>query len=155
MLFLPFHRRRLRRTAGLTLVAWVLALLAGMVNACQIQPHGPGAHAVAVFTQGDATERGLHATPALHDEDGDHDGAGGPEGKSGTGKAACLKFCDEESSTVAKGETAQTDLPCMVMAASIDWQRAMPTSTAATWQAAERPIAQGPALFIRFLRLTI
>lgn len=34
------------------------------------------------------------------------------------GKAGCLKFCDDESSTVAKGKTAQTDVPGAVVVAS-------------------------------------
>ena len=97
----------------------------------------------------------MNARQLLDGEDGDHDGAGGPEGQADTGKAGCLKFCDDQSSTLAKGETAQTDLPGMVMTAAIDWLSAIPTATAATWRSAERQISQGPPLFIRFLRLTI
>lgn len=137
MLPLYFQRCHLRRSAGLTLLAWVLALLTGMVNACQVQPHGAGTQVSVVSTQGE---------PA---------GAGGPDGQANTDKPACLKFCDDESSTVVKGETAKTDLPGIVKGASIDWPPAMPTATVATWRSVVQQAAQGPPLFIRFLHLTI
>jgi len=38
MLPMPFTRRQMRRTAGVTLFAWLFALLSGAVNACLIQP---------------------------------------------------------------------------------------------------------------------
>jgi hypothetical protein len=155
MLSLYFQRHHLRRTAGLTLLAWVLALLAGTVNACQVQLHGPGTQASVVITQGDSAERGMRARQTLHREAGDHDGAGGPAGHADAGKGACLKFCDDESSTVAKGEATQTDLPGIVKVASTDWLPAMPTATVASWRSVEQQGSQGPPLFIRFLRLTI
>lgn len=155
MLSLRFQRRHLRSTAVLTLMAWVLALLAGIVNACQLQTYSPGTLTPGVSTRGDSAERGMHAGRTLHVENGDHDVAGGYEGQSDTGKAGCLKFCDDESSSVATAKTSQADLVGMVTVASIDWLAAMPTATGAPWRQFERPASQGPPLFIRFLRLTI
>ena len=73
MLSLRLQRRHLRSTAVLTLIAWVLALLAGVVNACQLQTYTPGTLTQGVSTRGDSAERGMHAGQALHVEDGDHD----------------------------------------------------------------------------------
>ncbi|MBN8489881.1 MAG: hypothetical protein J0M00_00410 [Burkholderiales bacterium] len=155
MLSLPFQRRRLRSTAVLTLMAWVLALLAGIVNACQLQTYTPGTLTPGLSTQGGFAERGLLAGQPLLVEEGDHDVVGGHEGQSDTGKAGCLKFCDDESSTVATAKTSQADLVGMVTVSSIDWLAAMPIATGAPWRQVERPVSQGPPLFIRFLRLTI
>ena len=155
MLSLPLQRRHLRSTAVLTLMAWVLALLAGIVNACQLQTYTPGTLTPGVSARGDFAERGLHAGPALHVEEADHDVAGGHEGQSDTGKAGCLKFCDDESSTVATAKTSQTDLVGMVTVASVDWLAAMPTATGAPRRQVERPVSHGPPLYIRCLRLTV
>ncbi len=155
MLSLRLQRRHLRSTAVLTLMAWVLALLAGVVNACQLQTYTPGTLTQGVSTRGDSAERGMHAGQALHAENGDHDAAVGHDGQSDTGKAGCLKFCDDESSSIATAKTSQADFVGMVTVASIDWLAAMPTATGALWRQVERPASQGPPLFIRFLRLTI
>jgi hypothetical protein len=154
MLSLPFQRRHLRSTAVLTLLAWLLALLAGIVNACQLQTYTPGTFVPVVSTQADFAEHGMHAGRALH-VDGDHDVAGGHEGQSDTGKVGCLKFCDDESSTVTQAKTFQADLVGMVTVASIDWLAAMPAAAGTPGRRIERPASQGPPLFIRFLRLTI
>ena len=155
MLSLRFQRRHLRSTAVLTLLAWVFALLAGVVNACQLQTYTPGTLAPVVSTHGDFAERGMYAGQALHVEKADHDVADGYEGGSGTGKTGCLKFCDDESSTIAQAQVSYVDLVGMVTVASIDWLAAMPNATGAPLRQVERPVSQGPSLFIRFLRLTI
>lgn len=72
------------------------------------------------------------------------------------GKAGCLKFCDDESSTFAKSKTAQTDLLGPVVVASVEWRSTVPKATATMWRSAGRPApSQGPPLVIRFMRLTI
>lgn len=156
MTSLTFQRRHLRRTAALTLMAWVLALLAGLVNACQVQPHGSGTQAPVAAARGVAAERGKYATQVPYRDRVDQDAAGEHGGPSpDTGKSDCLKFCDDESSSLPSGEASQPDLPGMVRVARIEWQPASPTVTAETGGAAERHVSQGPALFIRFRRLTI
>ena len=68
----------------------------------------------------------------------------------GRGQGGCLKFCDDEFSTIAKGETAQTDVPGAVVVASVDWHAGVPTATVAMWavgRAASLPgAASGPTL---------
>ena len=144
MLILPFHRRRLQGTVWVTLLAWSLALLAGMVNACQIQPHGAGLAAPVASTQWPHVGYGRDDGHAEHDAP-----------TSDPGKAGCFKFCDDESSTVAKGTTAQPDLPGAALMSSLHWRSATSAATAATWRPVERPASRGPPLVIRFLRLTI
>jgi hypothetical protein len=108
-----------------------------------------------VYAQGDSTEQGMHAMPALHTENSGHAGVGRHEGQTDSGKTACLKFCEDESSTAAKGETAQADFPGVVVATSIDWQLAQPVAISATGRSIDRQGSQGPPLFVRFLRLTL
>lgn len=156
MVSLHFQRRHLRRTAVLTLIAWVLALFGGIVNACQLQTHAPGSVASPESSQRHAAEQAMHAGHALPGEEGAHDVSAGPgRHDADSAKSACLKFCNDESSTVAKHEAAQTDLPGMLAVASIDWQPETSTVTVTTWRSVERPGSRGPPLFIRFLRLTI
>ncbi len=160
MLSLPFHRRYLHRTVWVTLLAWVLALLAGVANACQLQP--PGALVSGTATGSPSAERGTHPMAAFHIEHGHHDAHALHDGAApdddaapDAGKAGCLKFCDDESSTMPQGKTAQGDVPGPVLVASINWHSALPTATVPVWRSAERPASQGPPLVIRLLRLTI
>jgi hypothetical protein len=156
MVLLPFQRRHLRRTTLLTLLAWVLALVAGLVNACQLQTHTPGSYAAFAAPPADGAERALHAGHALHGADGQDDGAGRHDRHDADpAKAGCVKFCNDKSSTVAKHETDPADLPVMLVAAGSDRQPASSMAAAAAWRSVERTAAQGPPLFIRFLRLTI
>jgi hypothetical protein len=154
---LTFQRRHLRRTTVLTLLAWVLALAGGMVNACQLQAHTPGSYASLASSRADGAEPALHAGHALHGADGKHDGAGRPDRHDpDPAKAGCLKFCTDKSSTVAKHETGhQADFPSVLGAPGLDWQPELSTTVATARRSVERTAAQGPPLFIRFLRLTI
>ena len=140
MLALVFHRRRLRRTTWVMLLAWVLALSAGVVNACQLQPHGLGSHA------------SVSSIP--HDGHGLHDGDDMDEGVD-AGKAGCLKFCDDGSSSVPQSKSAATDVPCPVGLARLDEALASPAGAGPMQRLLEQSPAHGPPLVIRFLRLTI
>lgn len=152
MLSFDSQRRHLRRTTVLTLLAWVLALLAGVVNACQLQPYAPGALAQVSDSNSPSAVREMHVAQKAH---ADHAALASHEHQSDTGKAGCLKFCDESSTTVTPAKTAPTDLFGMPAVASIDWAAAAPDSVCAPWRRVEQPVCQGPPLFIRFLRLTI
>lgn len=129
-----FTRQPLRRTACVALLAWVFALFSGVVNACLIQPVAP------VDRQAEHTHR--HVV----DESSGLGTAGG--------KAACLRFCADESSAQAKSET-QADLPGPLLLASVRWPLATPVAAVAPWHPVERPASVGPPLFLRLLRLTI
>jgi hypothetical protein len=97
----------------------------------------------------------MHVAQKAHAEHADHAALASHEHQSDTGKAGCLKFCDESSTTVTPAKTAPTDLVGMPAVASIDWAAAAPDSVCAPWRRVEQPVCQGPPLFIRFLRLTI
>lgn len=154
---LAFTRRQLRRSAGVTLFAWLLALLSGAVNACLIQPSatflarsnvslvGPLVAEVAVPEQ--ATRL---IESARHHPGDEH---GGPVGD--LGEAGCLKFCADESSAVTKSKAAQAELPGPFFVSRVDWQPASPVADVAPWRSVDRPASQGAPLFIRLLRLTI
>jgi hypothetical protein len=157
MLTLPFTRRQSRRTACVTLFAWLFALLSGAVNACLIQPSATalarskvslvGPLVGEVAGPGQATRQ---IEDAQHRADDEH---GGP--LDDLGEAGCLKFCADESSAVTKSKAAQADLPVPFFVSGVDWQPASPVAEVAPWRSIDRPASQGPPLFIRLLRLTI
>jgi hypothetical protein len=92
----------------------------------------------------------------FHVEPGDHDSRAGHTGDTtDAGQATCLKFCDDESSTVAKSNTAQTDLSTLAVASRTNWYAVVPAITVAMHRSVEQSVSQGPPLVIRFLRLTI
>ena len=151
MFSLSFHRRHLRRAALLTASAWVSALVAVVAHACLLQPEGgrystPGAaNGSTVFEPAAQTAHVAH----------EHHGSRGAEadGTTDPGQASCVKFCDDESSTVAK--TAPHDLPGLLVASRTNWHVVLPATSAVARVSVERPLAHGPPLVIRFLRLTI
>ena len=157
MLTLPFTRRHLRRTACVTLFAWMFALLSGVANCCLIQPNPQGepgaislqADPVVGGTAGPATRKVQHVHHHGEDED---DGLGNG---SGSAKAGCLKFCADESSAVTKSKAAQADLLGPIFLATVHWLSAVPIAAATEWTLVERPATVGPPLYIRLLRLTI
>jgi hypothetical protein len=77
------QRHRLRHVAAQWLLAWLLALAAGFVNACVLEP--AARHGIA------STGQDQHATATLHD--GQEEPHGHPS--HDPGKAPCAKFCDE------------------------------------------------------------
>ena len=129
MPFMPLYRHRLRRTAWVMLFAWVFALLAGVVNACQLQT--PDRHATGV-TLGESAGHTVDAA-----------------------QAGCLKFCDDESSAAASGKTVQADLPGPVAVGASNWPLALHPGPSALMRADAPAATQGPPLVIRLLRLTI
>jgi hypothetical protein len=153
MLSLSFHRRYLPITALLTVSAWMLALLAGAVNACLLQPELGHAYTSAESTRSTLTESALRGSYVDH---GDHGlRAGQTDNTTDAGQASCLKFCDDESSTVAKGKSAQASLSGFALASRTNWYTVAPATAVANRGAVERLFSHGPPLVIRFLRLTI
>lgn len=149
MLTLSFHRCHRRRTAWVTLLAWVLALMAGMVNACQLQTRDaarPGPAKVGLH------DRGVHAAQASHAGHVVQDrGVPAPD----AGKAGCLDFCDDGASTLAKGQVGHDELAAPVVVAILERRVALTAPSAAFEHATSRPRAHGPPLVIRFLHLTL
>ena len=133
-----------------------MALLAGMANACLLQPHGHGPSAAAVAPhEGSPAHvlKSVQAPPTDHEHPAGH--AEPVDDSPDAGKAGCLKFCNDARSTVANGGAVQPDLPGPALFACIEWSAMVPTGRVLTWSSAQRPRSQGPPLVIRFLRLTI
>ena len=157
---LTFNRRHLRRTACVTLLAWALALLSGVVNACLLQPHRQAASASSATSSPGLADAGLIDSTVVYVEHSHHDNhQARQDDRGGTtkdaGQAGCLKFCSDESSTLAKGKFTQADLPNPVVVAVVVWPSKAPLPMGTLRRSAERPASPGPPLVIRFLRLTI
>ena len=152
--------RRLRHIVWLTLLAWLLALSASVVNACVLglpdatasgmesgdrrEPawHGSSASLPKPDALGELHE---HATTAHGQDDHGQD----------TGKDPCRKFCSDESSGLPKAKSCDSDLT-VVFGADAAWHFAS-ASTMSVWSGVlrERPTSRGPPLVIRFLRLAL
>ena len=155
---MPFHRSHLRRTAWVTLVGWLWALTAGMVNACALAPSGLAGHG-ATFVQVSAVP-GIDVAGALdHKKAVDHDGPGWRVGNPGhehdADKAGCQKFCDDESSALAKSTASPLDLGMQAMALAPTWRPDLAASAVATWLPLQMQSSQRLTLAIRFQRLTL
>jgi hypothetical protein len=154
-----FDRRRLRRTAFATLVAWLLALTAGVVNACVLTPTGQPERAVTPASHAGGVAPGHHAgTPTDVRPGGDPD-PGASVANSGHGqdfaKASCLKFCDDGSSGMAKVKLPVVDPAASLVTAGEPWDVMTASGGVESSQSLERPGSRGPPLVIRFLRLTL
>lgn len=154
---LNFNRQQLRHTACVALLASLFALVSGVANACLLQAAEPGAAALSlsVSTRTGGCDSGAEpcerdARPAYHHADSER-GEPSEHGRN----AVCLKFCGDESSALAKSKASLADLPGPVLLAGAPWSPAEQVAAAAQWQAVERQVSVGPALFVRLLRLTI
>lgn len=139
--------RRLQRLVRLTLLMWFFALASGVVNACVLNLPGraaeesaPSLHTEAATHAGSAEGIGGHGA-------GDHGGT--------SGKDTCLKFCDDESSALAKSTTYGADMAAALVDLRVERRLAVPVVHADSSWVLEPPHAQGPPLVIRFLRLTL
>jgi hypothetical protein len=133
-----------RRTAGVLLVVWLFAVAAGVVNACALTPTGLSAHA------------GVHADVAAHGSHHDDDRLiDRHRQEQPPGKDSCLKFCDEESSAIAKVKSPAVDPGSTLPTLAEPWRATVHASGAGPWQSPERPGSHGPPLVIRLLRLTL
>jgi len=150
-----FDRQRLRHTVWVTLVAWLFALSAGVVNACMLAPAG----AVGVGVDAASPLRtAAHAEVPNPSRVVVHGGEGGlyPQHGPGpdSGKDSCLKFCDDESSALSKSKGSTLDPGVALLAGIARWNPIVPKTPLGTRLSLRRPPAQGPPLVIRFLRLT-
>jgi hypothetical protein len=150
-----FDRGQLRRTARVTLVVWLFALAAGVVNACVLTPAGAAERRVAPISHVDIAAHGVLAGPG---HDGDHV-QGGPVLPHGhgqdAGRASCLKFCDDESSAIAKVKLPVVDPGAGLVTVVEAWNPMAAIGGPGFRRAPEPPGSQGPPLVIRFLRLTL
>lgn len=151
-----FDRRQLRRTTWATLAVWVLALAAGVVNACGLTPAGPAERATL---QVGIVVHDEHAvapsSSAFESHHGQSEAVGHHDHGQDSGKGSCLKFCDDESSAIAKVKLPFVDLSATLLTAAEPWNAILAAGSAGFRQSLERPGSQGPPLVIRFLRLTL
>lgn len=88
----PFAYSRIkRRIASVMLVFWLFALGAGWANACILQERGTHLHPDETAHAGTSTASAGHVGVL-----GDH------EADSSSGKAPCLKACDDSSKSLVK-----------------------------------------------------
>lgn len=152
-----FDRRRLRRTVCVTLAAWLFALTAGVVNACVLTPHSDALRAAVLETHRENLARQEPAGSPAQAGDNEHRGAraGHTQDAGGAAKGDCVKFCDDESSALAKYNAPILDLGAGVATVFEPWSAAVSISGAEARRSLERLPAQGPPLILRFLRLAL
>jgi hypothetical protein len=152
--------QRLRRLVWLTLWAWSFALLSGVVNACVLNL---AERAMERSSPSSRLETATHARladsieargPTGHDADsGSLHRQEREHGSSG--QDSCLKFCDDESSALAKSSAAGVDIGATLVDARLGRHLAVAATQADAGSMPEPPRAHGPPLVIRFLRLTL
>ena len=137
----------MRRFAWLTLLTWSFALASGVVNACVLNLPDRSV---------DGSTLSLHNETATHAASSQGIGGHGADDHEGTsGKDTCLKFCDDESSTLAKSTSYGADMAAALVDLRVQQRLAVPAVTVDSSLSPEPPHAQGPPLVIRFLRLTL
>jgi hypothetical protein len=151
-----FDRRQLRRTACATLVVWVLALAAGVVNACALAPGGPVDRSILQvgIVSLDAQAR-APSSAAVESHQEQVEAVSHHENGQDSGKGSCLKFCDDESSAIVKVKLPVVDLSATLLTAAEPWNAIVAAGGAGFRQSLGRPGSQGPPLVIRLLRLTL
>jgi len=149
-----FDYRQLRRTAWATLVVWMLAMAAGVVNACALTPSVSverTTRQVGIVVH-DARDL-VPSTSAIDAHHEQPETVGHHDHGQDSGKGSCLKFCDDESSAIAKVKLASADVSAILITTAQPWRAA--AGAAGLRQSVERPGSQGHPLIIRFLRLTL
>ena len=152
--------RRLRHIVWLTLLAWLLALSAGVVNACVL---GLPDAAVSGVETGDRREPAWHGSSAylpkpealveLHEHGTTAQGQ--DDHGQDIGKDPCRKFCSDESTALPKAKPCDSD-STVVPVADAAWHFASAaTMSVSSGVFRERLTSRGPPLVIRFLRLTL
>ncbi|HET7527743.1 MAG TPA: hypothetical protein VFK10_17500 [Burkholderiaceae bacterium] len=148
---LAFRTHRcLRTTVWVTLLGWLFALTAGVVNACVLSI--PSAATLGLSAESHIA----HSSQAVADTE-HHDHAPVAHHKHGQNSAndSCLKFCDDESSALSKGSASALDLGVALVAAVALPSAVAPIAHVGAELSLQRPTAQGPPLVIRLLRLTL
>ncbi|MFO1217557.1 MAG: hypothetical protein U1E89_04135 [Burkholderiaceae bacterium] len=136
------QRRHLRLTTRIALVTWLFALAVGVANACLLQVGDSGAIGASNAVPPTMT---MHDAHGVEDGHTDHDG-----------RANCLKFCADESSTVAKDSAKLFDLPQPAVAECVLPSRHDDVAVAVrvAHRLAEPPGRPGPSLVVLLLRRT-
>lgn len=151
-----FDRQGLRRTAWATLLVWLLALAAGVVNACALAPSGAVDRVVS--QAGVGVPDAPADEPAVAAHPGHHAPLAGPahhDHGQGSGNAGCLKFCGDASSAIAKIKPPFVGLVASHLTVAQPWRVIAAAGAAGFGQPLVRPGAQGPPLVIRLLRLAL
>lgn len=137
----------MRRFVWLTLLTWSFALASGVVYAGVLNLPDRSA---------DGSTLSLHHAATTHAASSQGIGGHGADDHDGTsGKDTCLKFCDDESSALAKSTSYGAEMAAVLVDLGVQQRFAVPAATVDSSLPPEPPHAQGPPLVIRFLRLTL
>jgi hypothetical protein len=150
-----FDLRPLRRTAWATLAVWVFAMAAGVVNACALSPGSIERATQQVGIVVHDAQVGVSSPSAIDSHHEQSETVGHHDHGQDPGKGSCLKFCDDESSAIAKVKLPVVDLSATLLTAAAPWSAIIAVGAAGFRRSLARPEPQGPPLVIRFLRLTL
>lgn len=160
------HRRTKQRIVMMMLAVWLLALLAGVVNACGLQVKVPAHHHGQVPMHSTSTVIEPHAhlsvlpqSAALaptDDPSSDADAGADADADAEPVNAQCKSFCDVETSAAAAKQQGHdaTDLAqtSVHVPGNVPY---LPLLATAKQSFDDRPPPPGVPIVIRFLRLTI
>lgn len=155
MVTLRFDRHRLRHAVWLTLVAWLFALTAGVVNACMLTPQGGAGSDIDAASFPRTVVHAEQASPASEVAGFEHEGQLAPHGQGqDPGKGSCLKFCDDGSTALSNDRASAPDPGVPPLAAIAPWSPFVEKAGLGARLSLRQPGARGPSLVIRYLRLT-
>jgi len=141
------------------LVVWLFALTAGVVHACALAPAGSADRVAGQAWHAAIAAHETHADASSGTDHGNRHDEGSSiaehEHAQDAGKVSCLKFCDDESSAIAKVKLAFVDPGSSPLTVHEPWNAVAATGSAGFRPSRQRPGSRGPPLVIRFLRLTL
>lgn len=144
---MPFRTstHTLRRLCGLVLLAWLLGVLSGTVNACLLAEQGQDTPSAPQHHHEPGHEHADEGAPAA-DHRADH---------QADEHVLCHKFCKDQSLTLPqhKGLGEQDFSPTLIALSGPVLPAAPSIPPTARWM--DGPQAQGPPLVIRLLRLAL
>ena len=154
-MLLFFRHRAKRRTVMVTLVAWTLALMAGLVNACLLQDAAPGQHGQVYGHPSSGQSIEIHSDSSATPQDAALGMPSEPTGDADAYKETCKKFCDSEAPTAVRlqGHDPADPGHAVVIAGACTPDLAPVAQAKVPFD--ERPLPQSPSVAIRFLRLTL
>lgn len=142
--------RAKRGTLFVMVLVWVLALVAGVANACLLE--GPGQHSQNTEDEHFSVTRDVSEMPLRHLAVG----ASHHEAESGSSNAPCLRVCDDRAQTLLKHPSGIALTDCgQAPFVAIAWSAAGQLTSTSVPTGDVSLAAAGPPIRVRLSRLAL